>query len=145
MRMRIHVYGFLRNNRHKGLTIQVWMYTALYRFLIRFVPMKYMEAHMGEKGEETSLEADSADYRYAQLVSRCVQKSASRTPWESKCLVMALTARRILSKRNYPTTLYMGVKREGDGMIAHAWLRFGAMYVTGGDGTGYCIVARYRR
>lgn len=145
--MGIHVYGFLKKNRHKRLTVQVWIYTAVYRFLIRFVPMKYMENYMGEKGAETSFEADQGDYRYAGLVSRCVQKSASRTPWESKCLVMALTARRILLKRNLHTTLYMGVKLEGDRMIAHAWLRFGTMYVTGGDGEreGYCVAARYKR
>ena len=36
-----------------------------------------------------------------------------------------------------------GVWHEEGKMVAHAWLRFGEMYVTGGDGGGYTTVARF--
>ena len=29
-------------------------------------------------------------------------------------------------------------------MIAHAWLRCGQMYVTGGNGSSYAMVAKFR-
>ena len=29
-------------------------------------------------------------------------------------------------------------------MIAHAWLRCGQIYVTGGDGQGYAVVAKFK-
>ena len=32
---------------------------------------------------------------------------------------------------------------EAEKMVAHAWLRCGKMYVTGGDGTGYSIVDKF--
>lgn len=68
----------------------------------------------------------------------------SRTPWESKCLVRALTAKKLLNQRGFACTLYMGVARDKEGkMIAHAWLRCGTQYITGGDGAGYAITTRY--
>ena len=41
------------------------------------------------------------------------------------------------------STLYLGCGMEEGKMVAHAWLRFGEMYVTGGDGGGYTTVARF--
>ena len=38
----------------------------------------------------------------------------------------------------------MGVGLEDGKMIAHAWLRCGLLYVTGGTGQGYSTVAKFR-
>ena len=62
---------------------------------------------------------------------------------ESKCLVRALAAQRLLCRRGLSSTLYLGCGMEEGKMVAHAWLRFGEMYVTGGDGGGYTTVARF--
>lgn len=140
----ISIKGFLKDNHKKGLTILVWLYAAWYRARIRFVPMKYLRKTFGVEGEESSMEGKSEDYRYARLVARQVNRSASNTPWESKCLVRALTAQKLLKKKNIPTTLYLGVGTENNAMTAHAWLRTGNMYVTGGNGEGYAVVATYR-
>lgn len=43
-------------------------------------------------------------------------------------------------KRHISSTLYLGCNIENGKMIAHAWLRCGKMYVTGGDGSGYAVV-----
>ena len=54
------------------------------------------------------------------------------------------TARKILKKRGVHTTLYLGVgKKEGEKMIAHAWLRCGSFYVTGGTGEEFAMVAKF--
>lgn len=68
-------------------------------------------------------------------------KVCDKTPWESKCLVRALAAQRLLCRRGLSSTLYLGCGMEEGKMVAHAWLRFGEMYVTGGDGGGYTTVA----
>ena len=70
-------------------------------------------------------------------------KVCDKTPWESKCLVRALAAQRLLCRRGLSSTLYLGCGMEEGKMVAHAWLRFGEMYVTGGDGGGYTTVARF--
>ena len=69
-------------------------------------------------------------------VSHAVAAVCSRTPWESKCLVRALTAKKMLNRRKLPCTLYMGVTLQENGeMVAHAWLRCGRKYVSGGNGS----------
>lgn len=140
----INIGGFLRNNNHKKITINVWVYTAVFRFFIRFIPMKYFKKYFGEEGEESSEEIGIEDYKYAKLVSRVVNNSANNTPWESKCLVRALTAQRLLKKKGIPSTLYFGVGKKQDSMVAHAWLRTGEIYVTGGNGEEYAMVAKYK-
>lgn len=140
----IHIDGFLRVNKHKGITVLVWLYTAWYRFLIRFIPMRYLRKHFGVEGEESSQVATIEQLRYAKMISGYVNRSAENTFWESKCLVRALTAQRLLKRRNIDSTLYLGVGKDKDKMIAHAWLRCGSLSVTGGDGSGYAIVARYK-
>ena len=47
-------------------------------------------------------------------------------------------------KRGVNTTLYLGVGKEDGNMVAHAWLRCGQLYVTGGNGNGYAMVAKFR-
>ncbi len=140
----INIKGFIRSNPNKKITITVWLCAAWYRFRIRFFPMKYLKKNFGTEGEESPEEGTAEEYRYAKLISRYVNRSADKTPWESKCLVRALTAQRLLKKKNIPNTLYLGVKTEDGKMLAHAWLRTGKMYVTGGNGEGYAMVAKYR-
>jgi hypothetical protein len=55
-----------------------------------------------------------------------------------------MTARKLLMKKHISSTLYLGVGKDNDQMIAHAWLRCGNMYVTGGDGKNYSMVAKFR-
>ncbi len=53
--------------------------------------------------------------------------------WARKCLVESIAAKRMLHRRRIPATLYMGVaKNEKGNMVAHAWLRSGNIWVTGG-------------
>ncbi|MNR36049.1 hypothetical protein D3C85_1539370 [compost metagenome] len=54
------------------------------------------------------------------------------TIWDSKCLVRAIAAMKMLHRRQIDSTLYLGTTRdESKKMIAHAWLRSGRYYVTG--------------
>jgi len=143
-RNRIDVVSFLKRNHTKRLTLAVWGYAAWYRFCIRFMPMKKLQPRFGVAGEESAKEASEEAYQYARLVGVRVARSASKTPWESKCLVRALTAQKLLKKKKIESTMYLGVKKEEGKMVAHAWLRVGTLYVTGGNGEGYAIVDRYR-
>lgn len=141
---RINIKGFFKKNHTKKLTLAVWFYAAWYRFCIRFVPMKKLRPYFGSVGVESEPEASEEEYQYARLVSARVARSASKTPWESKCLVRALTAQKLLKKKKIESTMYLGVKKEEGKMVAHAWLRVGTMYVTGGNGDGYAIVDKYK-
>lgn len=140
----IDVAGFIKKNKKKQITFMVWFYTGVFRLLIFFLPMKYLKKHFGIEGEESKEEAKIEQYRYAKMISDYVNRSSNHTLWESKCLVRALTAQKLLNRKQIDSTLYLGVGKEEDKMIAHAWLRCGRMYVTGGDGSNYAIVAKYK-
>ncbi len=56
-------------------------------------------------------------------------------PWQSKCLDQAIAAHQMLRRRGVPSTLYLGVAKEGDSALsAHAWVRCGRLLVVGGEG-----------
>lgn len=140
----IDVVGFFKKNRHKKMTLIVWLYSGWYRFCICFFPPKKLSPYWGIRGEESGETATIEQYRYAKLVGSRVSRSAEHTPWESKCLVRALTAQKLLKRKNIESTMYLGVRQEDDKMVAHAWLRVGQMYVTGGNGEGYAVVDKYK-
>lgn len=140
----IDIITFLKRNHNKRMTVAVWLYAAWFRFCIKFVEMKKLQPHFGICGEESPETASEEDYQYARLVGRQVGRSANKTPWESKCLVRALTAQKLLKKKGIESTMYLGVKTEEGKMVAHAWLRVGKLYVTGGNGEGYAMVDKYR-
>lgn len=140
----ISVVGFLRSNRHKRRTLAVWGLAAFYRCQMLFIPSKKLEKYWGERGVESPEEDTYEHYRYAYVISKEVGRISDKTPWESKCLVRALTARHFLHRKGIVTTLYLGVGKDEKGkMIAHAWLRCGKMFVTGGDGSKYATVAKF--
>ena len=142
--MRISVLRFFKYNRNKRMTLVIWYLTAFYRLQMLLVPSKSLEKKWGEKGKESPNEDTMQNYRYAYDVSLEVNRIADKTPWESKCLVRALTARYLLHRKGIVTTMYLGVGKDDEGkMIAHSWLRCGENKVTGGDGSGFAVVAKF--
>ena len=70
----------------------------------------------------------------ARLVGEAIGRAATYTPWESACLVQALTAQRMLKKRGVSGVFYLGVAKDKKKMKAHAWSQCGDVFVTGGTG-----------
>lgn len=137
---------FLKTSKNKKIIIKAWCYCLWYRILIFLIPMKRLERSFGVLNEESPELAERKEYWYAVRVGHEVNRIADKTLWESKCLVRALAAQRILQEYEVHTTLYLGVgKDENENMIAHAWLRCGQCYVTGGNGSEYAVVAKFRK
>ena len=125
--------------------VQAFIYSGIYRAFILFVPFNKLKTRMGDHRNESPMEVDIASYRVAREVRWAVTQAARHTPWESKCLVQALTAQRMMKNKGVSTTIYLGVKKNIDNeMIAHAWIRCGSYYITGGDNRwGYAVVAKF--
>lgn len=136
-------YNFIFTNKTRILTMRVILLSAWYRFKILAVPMAKLEKTFGTSGKESTLEEPIETLRTAHLVGRRVERVCDKTPWESACLVQALVAQRILRKKDIHTTLYLGVRTEDNAMHAHAWLRCGALAVTGGLGRQHAVVSTF--
>lgn len=139
----ISLLGFLTKNPWKKETILTYYYSAKFRMQLLLCPTERLHRNWGTRDLESAWAEPVETYRQAAAVSRIVNRVCDRTPWQSKCLVRALAAQRLLYRRGIPTTLYMGCGVEEGKMVAHAWLRCGKIYVTGGDGSGYTTVARF--
>lgn len=136
-------YNFIFHTKRRWLTVRTLLLSAVARVRIRFLPGPRLYPYLGERGVETPKEAfrgpQSIDI---QWVAYKVSRVARRTPWESRCLVQAMVAQRLLRHYGLPSTVYLGVGRGEDGkMDAHAWVRCGERYVCGGEGEGYGTVA----
>lgn len=113
--------------------IKVFIYTAFYRAFIIFIPFKKYRDKFGKYKEESPNEVSEESYEEARYIGWVVNTVSKYTPWESKCLVQALTAQKLLKKKNISSTLYLGIYTDQyNKMLAHAWLRTGSYYVTGG-------------
>lgn len=140
------IYRFLRYNRRKKLTLAIWVLTAYHRLTILLIPPKKLQPHWGIQGEESPEKDTPEHYRQAVRIAREVIRIADKTPWESKCLVRALTTQDLVHRKGIETTLYLGVGKDENGkMIAHSWIRCGEIYLTGGDGSTYSMVAKFRK
>lgn len=80
-------------------------------------------------------------------VSEAIHIMSRHTPWESMCLVRAIAAMKMLERRGISSTLYLGTgKNENGQLIAHAWLRSGNQYVTGGEEmSGFTVVGSFAK
>lgn len=141
--MKVSLVNFITDNKFKAETLLSYFYSAVFRAQILLIKPKYLQKHWGEEGKESSEDETKEIYKYAASVSRIVNRICTKTSWESKCLVRALTAQKLLKRKKIHTTMYLGCRVEDGKMVAHAWLRCGRMYVTGGNGEGYAVVDRF--
>ena len=125
------------------MTFEAYCYAAFFRFCVLFIKPKKLRTYWGEEGKESAEDEIHQNYCQAAHISQIVNRYCDKTAWESKCLVRALTAQKMLSKRNIHSTLYLGCARKEGKMVAHAWLRVGKLYVTGGNGEDYAMVDKF--
>ena len=142
------IHNFIFNTKRRSLTLKAVIYAAVARFRVYFFPGNRIHKYLGEKDGETGIDIPSEKHRRdIAFVIRRVEGVARRVPWQSKCLVQAMVAQRLLRGYGISSTLYLGVSRDkenGNKMIAHAWVRSGPYYVCGGNGEGYAVVAKFR-
>lgn len=140
---RINKFLFKVSIKEKLLFVEAFFLTGLMRAKILKVPFNKLKEELGTYNTESVDDVVIDDYKKAKIVRDVVVTISKFTPWESLCLVQAMTVQRMLKKRGISTTIYLGVNKENQNMVAHAWIRCGKMFVTGGDGSGYATVAKF--
>ena len=141
------LYNFIFKTTRRRLTVKAVIYAAVARFRVYFYPGGKLHRYLGDKDVETTSDfPDIEQMRDIRFVINIVDRVAQRVPWESKCLVQAMVAQRLLRDYGIESTLYLGVGRDkeaGNKMIAHAWVRSGPHSICGGHGEGYAVVAKF--
>lgn len=72
----------------------------------------------------------------AQAIARAVVAWGRRVPWRAVCFQQGLAAQLMLRRRGLAAALHYGATHDDAGqLIAHVWVRSGAVDVIGCDGT----------
>jgi transglutaminase-like putative cysteine protease len=120
---------------------------AAARIAMACVPFRRIAAWMGTPGAESPAGATPEETRTAEAVGWAVGAMGGRVPWDGRCLAQALAASSMLRRRGVEGTVSFGV-REGESaeFDAHAWLRVGALIVTGGPAhQGFKTITTFAR
>lgn len=137
----------LRRPKLWGITLEALWLSGWYRYNLIHRPFAKISPKIGEYRYETSEEpiTDAKVMATCARVRHVVLGVCKRTPWESLCLVQALTAKKLLNQKGIKCTLYMGVRNGDNGeMLAHAWLRCGNKLITGENGyLAYTVTGTY--
>ncbi|MFT9601159.1 lasso peptide biosynthesis B2 protein [Mesobacillus sp.] len=129
------------------LFLETFFILGLARFLIA-LPFSRISTFLGKHMDETPLNSNLSSVQIQQVknIRHAIEIASKYTPWESKCLVKAITAMSMLKRRGIESTLYLGTAKEEGGLIAHAWLRSGDFYVTGADVMKkFTVVAKFAK
>lgn len=128
------------------LFIEAYIYLGWARLLL-FIPFSRLAPSLGAQMEETTNSQTLLNKATLSRVHDAIQIMSRHTFWESKCLVRAIAALKMLEKRHIESTLYLGTGRDESGkMVAHAWLRSGPYYITGADGMErYAVVGKFAK
>ena len=131
------------SGRDRCLFFQAFWGTGLIRCAVLFFPFWWIALFLGEEGTESPDKLKVGEREKAFRIGRAIQKVSRYTPWESKCLVQAVTGKLLLRRAKIDSTLYLGVKKSEQGkMTDHAWLRAGEIIVTGAQGEeGYTRIS----
>jgi len=117
----------------KGLLLEALVLLAVARAAVLLLPFRWVARSLGKEAAQTPVQDDPAQLRQVCRIRAMVYSVSHSVPWTSKCLDQAIAARIMLKFRRIPATVYFGVKNDEQGQLAaHAWLRSGSVYVTGG-------------
>lgn len=125
--------------------IKAYIYSGVARVFIIFMPFNRLRKIMGKYKKESNEIVDVNTHKIAKKIGWAVSEAARYTPWNSKCLVQALTTQRMMKEKGISTTIYLGVSKGKDNeMLAHAWIRCGSYIITGGANKNeYVVVAKF--
>ena len=129
----------------KIIILEAVFWLPVMKFIIHFIPMKiYTPFILGEVLKVTSENEIRNKEQLFENMKWGINLVSEKMPWNKKCFAMAATAKIMLRYRGINSTLYLGLsKKENQRLGAHAWLRAGNFYITGGDGKGYTVVSYF--
>ena len=93
---------------------------------------KYIRC-MGTENKVINFVPDEKTAAFLADLKQAIRRAAKYAPFKSKCLQQAYAGKLILNRENIPATIFFGVAKDDmGGLKAHAWLKSGDFFVSGG-------------
>ncbi|MFC5702610.1 lasso peptide biosynthesis B2 protein [Cohnella faecalis] len=130
---------------HKQVALEALCLMATARFCMLFIPFRRLAPHLGTIHTDTLMDPRSQGNPQLIEIKRTVHRIGKKTWWKSECFVRASAIAWMLRRRGRGYTIYLGVaKDEAQQLIAHAWIRSGAQWMSGaGQRDRYTVVATF--
>lgn len=139
-------FGHL-GRRDQARLVAAWSLLGLSRLAILLLPFTVVRRVLGEHRHPSTARPteplDALTLHRARRIGAIVQLAARHTPWRSECYPQALTARALLGLARVPHVVSFGVRRDGDALVAHAWVHVDGVPVTGLTGHDYTEVGSF--
>lgn len=118
----------------KFLCVEILFILGYVRFIMLYRNFEKLGMFLGERKGCTKLnQLNDAKEKYIDKIVGIVDKISIITPWKSECLVKAATKMYFLKKKKIHATVYLGVKKEGEVLLAHAWLMIDDRCISGNE------------
>ncbi len=121
---------FYISSTERKLFFEAWFISFYIRTILIILPFKQYSQKLGVRSRITRTEKD-IDFQLIFEIVHAIKRAVKYSLWRNKCLEQAITAKKMLKKRNIPSTIYFGVRKPGDKLEAHAWLKVGERFVVG--------------
>jgi hypothetical protein len=128
---------FLRSWFERGLFLEAYVLLGVMRVAILVLPFRKIASLLGLTQGSAPSEASLNVFPCTEKIGWAIRAAAARTPWQSACLVQALSGMVMLIRRGIDATLYLGVAKHENNtetLSAHAWLSCGNTVLTGDGG-----------
>jgi len=116
----------------KWLFAEAILTTAYVKITLLFLPFRRVALWLGPLKCEPDMNAIPYQPNLVKKISFAVKLCERYTPWSTECYTRSLTAKIMLKRRNLPSTLYFGLRKdEKNSLQGHAWLQCEGITVTG--------------
>lgn len=118
-----------------------WLLYAL--ILVRIIPLRWFSHFLGDFNKEGVCNCNENELQLIEIEIKNIKRLKKRIPWKIKCFEEAITAKKVLGSYNVITTIYLGVAKNNKKLIAHAWLKYGEVFITGKKGYDQFVVVGF--
>ena len=131
----------------KALVAEALGMLAAARLFVKTTSERRLISRIGQAGPVPESEVAVSDKRTpgkGARIGAVLERAARVTWWRSMCLEKALAGKWMLPRRGIASTMYVGMARQGEAFVAHAWLVGEGQTLTGGGKTVYATLAAFR-
>ena len=125
----------------RRLLIEATFWLGFARACVLALPYRHVISLFSLEDRAYGSMPSAEQHRTIAHVLWAVTTASRHTPWASNCLARAIAGKVMLRRRQVASTLYLGLRKETEALVAHAWLDHGRSNPLGDEGrSDYTIV-----
>ncbi|MFP4025898.1 MAG: lasso peptide biosynthesis B2 protein [Thiohalospira sp.] len=119
----------------KRLLRQTFFWLVVSFIWVRWLPLRWFSKKLGTFRKAIDVDLQERQEQLIRKTQNALRRLKRRLPWKVKCFEEAIAVKKVLFFYGIESTLYLGVKKEGEqNLKAHAWLKAGGRLVAGEKG-----------